>query len=132
MNPVIELCKQLGETLRSSEEFTRYDKARKACRDDRELQSKIDEFKVQKKVYDIESAKPDADTELVAVIKARLDELYDEVYSKEDMKEFTKAEDDFNILLNAVNMTISSYIAEQPMASEASCTHDCSTCPGCH
>lgn len=132
MNKVIELCKELGEALRASDEFARYDAARKNCREDHELQSKIDEFKVQKKVYDTESAKSDVDAELVAVIKARLDTLYDEVYSKENMKEFTKAEDDFNILLNAVNMTISSYIAEQPMATEASCTHDCSTCSGCH
>ena len=42
------------------------------------------------------------------------------------------AEDNFNILLNAVNMTITSYISEQPAAAEGGCTHDCSTCSGCH
>ena len=131
-NEVLDLCRKLGEALRQSPEFTRYNEARAVCRADKELQSKIDEFKVQKKIYDTESAKPDADPELVAVIKGRLDELYDEVYSKDIMTEFSSAEDDFNLLLNAVNMTITSYISEQPYSAEGSCTHNCSTCGGCH
>lgn len=132
MNKVLDLCRELGEALRESEEFTRYQAARAACRADHELEAKINEFKVQKTVYDTESAKPDADPELVAAIKGRLDELYDEVYAKDIMKDFTKAEDDFNILLNAVNMTITSYISEQPYQAEGSCTHNCASCSGCH
>ena len=87
---------------------------------------------MKKKVYDVESAREDHDEDMLAVIKKRLDTLYEEIYATDLMKEFTVAEDNFNILLNAVNMTITSYISEQPATAQGGCTHDCSTCSGCH
>lgn len=128
------MSKKLGEALKNSEEFKKYQAAREKCRADRELEAKINEFKIQKKVYDAENARENHDEEMLAVIKNRLDTLYDEVYSTDIMKDFTVAEDNFNILLNAVNMTISSYITEIPYSAEGEggCTHDCSSCAGCH
>ena len=129
---IIELSKKLGEALRSSDEFKKYQDAREKCRADKDLEAKINEFKIQKKVYDTENERADHDEDMLAAIKNRLDILYEEVYSKDIMKEFTAAEDNFNILLNAVNMTITSYISEQPYSAQGECTHDCSTCHGCH
>lgn len=129
---IIELSRKIGQALRDSEEFKKYAEAREKCRADKALEEKINEFKIQKKVYDIESGRENPDEEMVAVIKKRLDQLYEEVYETEIMKEFNAAEDAFNILLNAVNMTISSYISEQPYSADGACTHDCSTCSGCH
>lgn len=129
---IIELSKKLGEALRNSDEFKKYQQAREACRANHELEEKINEFKIQKKVFDTESSRETPDAEMVEVIKARMDTLYEEINAYEDMKAFTVAEDNFNILLNAVNMTITSFIAEQPVTSGGECTHDCSTCHGCH
>ncbi len=129
---IIQLSRQLGEALRNSEEFAKYQAARDKCRENHELEEKINEFKVQKRIYDTENERENHDEDMLGVIKQRLDTLYDEIYSTELMKEFTVAEDNFNILLNAVNMTITSYISEQPQAAEGACTHDCSTCKGCH
>ncbi len=125
---IIELSKKLGEALRASDAFKAYIKAQDACKEDKALEAKINEFKIQKKIYDIESEKEEVDEDVVAVIKDRLDTLYEEIYSTEIMKEFTKAEDEFNILLNAVNMTITSYISTQTPSSHGGCTHDCSSC----
>ena len=129
---IIEIAKKLGELLRESDEFKKYQEARDNCRADSELEGKINEFKIQKKVYDTEFAREGHDEDMLAAIKARLDTLYEEINEKEIMQQFNVAEDNFNILLNAVNMTISSYITEQPYAAEGSCSHDCSKCSGCH
>ncbi|MBR5527774.1 MAG: YlbF family regulator, partial [Clostridia bacterium] len=123
---IIELSRKLGEALRNSEEFAKYQAAREKCRENHELEEKINEFKVQKRIYDTEDARENHDEDMLAVIKQRLDELYEEINSTETMKEFNAAEDNFNILLNAVNLTITSYISEQPQAAEGACTHDCS------
>lgn len=129
---IIELSKKLGEALRASEEFKTYQALREACRADHALKAKIDEFKIQKKIYDMEGEKDDRDEEMLGVIKKRMDELYEEVYATDLMKRFSVAEDNFNILLNAVNMTISSYITEQAASgTSAACTHDCASCAGC-
>ncbi len=135
MNKVIENAKLLGQSLKDSDEFKIYKEAQKACLEDRELTAKINEFKVQKKVLDNENEKSaeERDADILAMIKSRLDALYNEIYSYDIMKQFTKAEDDFNILMNAVNMTITSYINDASVSSESSsCTHNCSTCGGCH
>ena len=129
---IIEQAKKLGELLRESDEFKKYQEARDNCRKDSELEAKINEFKIQKKVYDTEFAREGHDEDMLSVIKQRLDTLYEEINEKDIMKQFNIAEDNFNILLNAVNMTISSYITEQPYAAEGSCSHDCSKCSGCH
>ncbi len=129
---IIEVAKKLGELLRESEEFKKYEEARDNCRADHDLEAKINEFKIQKKVYDTEAARDGHDEDMLSVIKQRLDTLYEEINSTDIMKEFNIAEDNFNILLNAVNMTISSYITEQPYAAEGACSHDCSKCSGCH
>lgn len=129
---IIELSKKLGEALRNSDVFKAYVKAQDDCKNDSALEAKINEFKIQKKIYDLESEKEEVDADVVAVIKDRLDTLYEEIYSTDIMKAFTAAEDELNILLNAVNMTITSYISTQSPSSQGGCTHDCSSCSaGC-
>jgi len=67
--------------------------------------------------------------------------LYSEITNDPEMKAYNKAEDDLNILMTAINMTITSYINPQDIATpgdaaygdeEGGCTHNCSTCKGCH
>lgn len=70
-----------------------------------------------------------------------LEVLYKQITENPQMKAYTKAEEDLNLLMNAVNMTISSYIGAEEYTSDAEaddedgeggCTHNCSTCRGCH
>ena len=69
---------------------------------------------------------------------------YKEINDMEDMKKYAKAEEDLNILMTAVNMTISSFLGAEEYANNANfdencedegsdgCTHNCATCRGCH
>lgn len=140
------LARQIGEKLKDSVQYKTFCETRDKCKQNAALKAKLDEFNVQKKIYDIESAKGDEnDTQLLDAISARMETLYSEITSHPEMKAYNMAEENLNILLNAINMTITSYISPENLTSEkqyddfedgveggAECTHNCATCKGCH
>ncbi len=144
MNELMKLARELGEKLAESNEYKNFCETRDKCKANPTLKAKLEEFKVQKKVYDIESAKGEEnDMQLLDAVSARMETLYSEITSHPEMKEYNKAEETLNILLNAINMTITSYITPETLTSEkeyddfedgqeGGCTHNCSTCKGCH
>ena len=140
-NEIITLARQLGEALKSCEEYKAFCETRDAMRQNVVLKEQLDEFKVQKSVLEVEKEKGEPDEHVVDVLSARLEVLYKQITENPQMKAYTKAEEDLNLLMNAVNMTISSYIGAEEYTSdtdaddedgEGGCTHNCSTCRGCH
>ncbi|MBP3580845.1 MAG: YlbF family regulator [Clostridia bacterium] len=140
---IIELARALGEKLADSQQYKNFCETRDKCKANTILKAKLDEFKVQKKVYDIESQKEENDENLLDAISARMETLYSEITQHPEMKAYTKAEDELNVLMSAINMTITSYISPENLTSETQyddsddeenggCTHNCSTCKGCH
>lgn len=141
-NKIIVLAKELGEALKASAEYNAFCTARDNMKKNEELKAKLDEFKVQKAVLDVEKEKPDADEHVVDVLSSRVEVLYKEINDIAEMKAYSKAEDDLNILMTAVNMTISSFLGAEDYSNNADfdcededsdgCTHNCATCRGCH
>ena len=140
-NEILPLAKQLGEALKNCEEYKTFCETRDAMRQNIVLKEQLDEFKVQKSVLEVEKEKAEPDEHVVDVLSARLEVLYKQITENPQMKAYSKAEEDLNLLMNAVNMTISSYIGAEEYTSEADaddedgeggCTHNCSTCRGCH
>lgn len=140
-NEIITLARQLGEALKNCEEYKTFCETRDAMRQNVVLKEQLDEFKVQKSVLEVEKEKAEPDEHVVDVLSARLEVLYKQITENPQMKAYSKAEEDLNLLMNAVNMTISSYIGAEEYTSEADaddedgeggCTHNCSTCRGCH
>ncbi len=136
---IIDIARQLGQKLTESDEYNNFCKTRDKMRDNKELKVRLEEFKIQKSVLDIEKEKPDAEQSLIDAISARVDELYEEITNNPDMKAYNQAEEDLNLLMTAINMTITSYISPENLANNATmceddenCTHNCSTCSGCH
>lgn len=148
MNDMMSLARALGEKLQESVQYKTFCETRDACKQNPKLKAKLDEFNVQKKIYDIESSKGDEnDTQLLDAISARMEVLYAEISEDPEMKAYTRAEENLNILLGAINMTITSYISPENLTSEkqyddfedgveggadSTCTHNCATCKGCH
>lgn len=137
-NEIMSLASALGQALKNCEEYKSFCQTRDVMRKNVILKEKLDEFKVQKSVLEVEKEKSQPDEHVVEVLSARLEVLYKEITSDEQMKAYSKAEEDLNLLMNAVNMTISSYIGGEEYSSEASdnaegeCTHNCASCHGCH
>lgn len=140
---IIELARALGEKLAESPQYKAFCETRDKCKENALLKAKLDEFKVQKSVYDIENAKAEKDEKLLDAVNSRMEILYGEITQHPEMKAYTRAEDALNVLMSAINMTITSYISPETLTNDAEngdfdeecgegCTHDCSTCRGCH
>ncbi len=147
MMELIELARALGEKLAESQQYKTFCETRDKCKANMELKKKLDEFKVQKKVFEIENEKEEKDENLLDAINSRMEILYSEITEHPEMKAYTQAEESLNVLMSAINMTITSYISPENLTSEkeyddyedgreggaeGGCTHDCSTCKGCH
>lgn len=126
---VFELAITLGKALKEDERLVRMDAARQAYEQDPALKQLMTEYDVQQKAIQ-EVASADApDTQLIESIQNRINQLYDEIMTAPVYKELLAAQEAVNELMNAVNNTITFAITgEMP----SSCTHDCSTCGGCH
>ena len=103
---VFELAITLGKALKKDERLVRMDAARKAYEEDPTLKTLMTEYDVQQKAIQQVASAEDFDPQLLQSIQNRINEL-----------------------MNAVNNTITFAITgEMP----SNCTHDCSTCGGCH
>ena len=126
---IFELAAELGKALKADERLVKLEEAKKAYEGNKTLQRNIVEFDVQQKALQGEMVKPEKDTMFIEVIQKRIDELYKMITEDADFVALNDAQAVVNELMNSVNTTITYNITgEMP----SSCTHDCSTCGGCH
>lgn len=126
---IFELAAELGKALKADERLVKLEEAKKAYEENKTLQRNIVEFDVQQKALQQEMIKPEKDTMFIEVIQKRIDELYNLITEDSDFVALNDAQAVVNELMNSVNTTITYNITgEMP----SSCTHDCSTCGGCH
>ena len=126
---IFEIAAELGKALKADERLVKLEDAKKAYEENKTLQRNIVEFDVQQKALQGEMVKPEKDTIFIEVIQKRIDELYKMITEDEAFVALNDAQAVVNELMNSVNTTITYNITgEMP----SSCTHDCSTCGGCH
>ena len=126
---IFELAAELGRTLKNDKRLIALEEARKAYENDERLSRLLTEYEVQQKAMQNEAVKEQREEVLIKMIQDRIDALYDEIVSSEPYKALEAAQKEVNDLMELVNSTITFNITgEQPSA----CTHDCSTCGGCH
>lgn len=126
---IFELAVELGKTLKADARLVKMEEARKAYEADERVARLVTEYEVQQKAMNEEAAKPDRSDEVIRLIQARIDALYTQIVDSETYKNLEKAQKEVNDLMNMVNSTITFQITgEEPSA----CTHNCSTCGGCH
>ena len=128
---IIALANALGQQIAESEEMKRLETAKNAYTQDAELQAKVSEYEADRLALGQEFAKnPDeADQRAIADIRARMEELTREITANANYAEFAEAQKAVNAIMTAVNNEIKFCITgERP----TECTHDCSTCSGCH
>ena len=126
---VFELAITLGKALKEDERLVRMENARKAYEEDPTLRQLTTEYDVQQRAIQKVASAEDFDPQLMESIQNRIGELYDQIMAAPVYVELLAAQEEVNELMNAVNNTITFAITgEMP----SNCTHDCSTCGGCH
>ena len=126
---IFELAAELGKKLKEHARLVALEDAKKAYEDNAELKKYMIEYEVQQKAMQAEVARADRDLQMIEAIQKRIDELYRLIAEHPVFAELNRVQAEVNELMNAVNNTIMTQITgEQP----SGCTHNCSTCSGCH
>lgn len=131
MTKIIELAHLLGEEIAKSEEIKNLEAAKADFESDSQLQDKMHEYEAERLLLGQEFAKDvnDADQKAIADLRARIEELSSEIGTHPKYIRFAEAQRAMNSLMAEVNAEIKYCITgERP----SDCTHDCSTCKGCH
>ena len=131
MTKIIELAHTLGLAIAESDEIKALEIAKDAYEADADLQAKLSEYETDRKLLTEEFIKEDNDAkeEAVAKLRAHMEALAAEIVVNDKYVAFTNAQAGVNALMAEVNAEIKFCITgERP----STCTHDCSTCGGCH
>ena len=125
-----ELAAELGKEIKKDPRIEALSAARTAYETNTFLQSYMDEYETQQIAIEKEAAKgASADKLLIAKLQGRVDELYKLIIKNETFVKLSEAQTAVNELMEQVNNIITFNITgEMP----SSCTHDCSSCGGCH
>ena len=131
MTKIIELAHALGEEIAKSDEMKNLSEKKDAFEADADLQNKLKEYETERMLLGQEFSKESSEIDQIAVsnLKARIEELTKEISRNPLYISFAEAQNAVNNLMAEVNAEIKFCITgERP----AECTHDCSTCKGCH
>ena len=126
---IFELAAELGRTLKEDSRIIALDKAREAFDADANIVALMEEYQVQQQAIQQEAVKEERSEEVLNAIQDRIEAIYNQITESESYKALEAAQNEVNALMEAVNNTITfNLTGEEP----SSCTHDCSTCGGCH
>ena len=131
MTKIIELAHTLGLAIAESDEIKALEAAKDAYEADADLQAKLSEYETDRQLLTEEFIKEDNDAkeEAVAKLREHMEALAAEIVVNDKYVAFTSAQAGVNALMAEVNAEIKFCITgERP----STCTHDCSTCGGCH
>ncbi len=125
---VSELAKKLGEAIAASDEIKEQNLAKEAFESDTAVQNLIFEYNAQNAALSEEFKKEERDQEMIDVINRRIAELYNSIAGSESYLKYIAAQKKVNELMSSVNNEINREVYGEP----ENCTHDCSSCHGCH
>ena len=130
MTKIIELAHALGNEIAKSEEIANLERTKAAFDSDEALTAKMGEYEAERRLLGEEFSKntDEADQKAIADLRARIEELTREISSNPVYIAFAEAQNAMNRLMSEVNAEIKFCITGE----RDDCTHDCSTCKGCH
>ena len=131
MTKIIELAHMLGEEIAASDEIKNLEVAKDNFQKDVKLQEMMSEYETERKLLREEFSKDTEEADKIAItnLKARIEELSAKIVENDVYKAFASAQQALDELMASVNAEIKFCITgERP----SECTHDCSTCSGCH
>ena len=131
----IELARDFGRELQKDERYLAFNAARVASDEDEELQALIGEFNLKRMAINNEAQKEEQDEEKVRTLNEELRAAYNRIMANENMVRYNETKQELDLFVQRL-LTIISMCAEGEDPATAdynpSCTHDCSTCGGCH
>ncbi len=130
MNAIIEKAHELGLLIAASDEMRELERTKNTFDMDAELTALMSEYETERKLLGEEFSKPEGEADEIAIanLRARLEELTKIITTNPTYIAFSTAQDAVTKLMADVNAEIKFCITGE----RDNCTHDCSTCSGCH
>lgn len=136
MADVIKLARELGAALQADARYEKLMQARKVNDEDEALQNLIGEFNMIMLKAQQEAEKEEKDEAKMQEYNEQYVAAYQKIMANENMVAYQAAQSELEAVVNTVNGIIAmSLNGEDPMTCDPdaqNCTHDCSTCGGCH
>ncbi len=126
MQEVLLKARELGEAIQSSEGMKKVKDLELAQENDEEAKALLQEFNLNRMnlARDMQNGKLKREEAI-----RKNNEAFDAMLKKSQViADYIAAKNEFDALVNQVNQIINFYITGQ----DPNCTHDCSTCGGCH
>lgn len=124
---IMELAAQIGNQIKESPEGKTFLEAKKAYEGSLEINNALMEYQIQQQA--LEQINEETEADVMTRIDDRLTELYTFITEHPLFKAYEAAEMNLNGIIQKVQATI---IAQVTGKLPSECTHDCSTCGGCH
>lgn len=124
---IFSLAAELGKAIKEDERMIRMEKAKKEYESDPRIFELLTEYRVQQEALTSIGDGDKIDPDTVTRIQDRIDEIYAEITTNPKFIELDEAQTAVNELIENVNNTI-----RFNATGEMPCTHDCSSCGGCH
>ena len=123
---IFEKTRELGQMIQDSDEMKAFKEAEANQQNDEATQEAMKEFNLNRLnlARDMQNGKLSREEAVEKNNKA-----FEELCEKAPLvKEYVDAKEKFDSMVNQINTIINFYIT----GSTGECTHDCSTCGGCH
>ena len=124
---IFELATELGKAIKADERMIRMEKAKEAYESSEKIGNLMMEYGIQQQALTTMGDGEQIDTDALSRIQDRIDEIYAEITMDPIFKELDEAQQAVNELMESVNNTIMFNAT-----GNTPCTHDCSSCSGCH
>lgn len=134
----IEAARKLGVAIQSDERFVKFEEARKANDEDKELQTFIGDFNITRMELDkvLQEGEGNPEEDKVKELNEKLRDMYSKIMTNPAMTAYNEAKMGMDELVNQVNAIISASLqGEDPLSVDPeahNCSGSCSTCGGCH
>lgn len=129
--------RELGKEIQADERFSALKKAAAANDADEMLQKDMQEMQLLSLKYQQEAEKgEEMSKERIEELQKQYQDLYDKVMAGENMKNYSLAAAEMEKMAQYISSMIGLFFdGQDPETCQIpadSCTHDCSTCGGCH
>lgn len=131
----IKTARELGKAIQADERYKNYIAAKDKNDTDEVLQNLIGEFNLQRENLTREASKSDKDQEKIDNLNDKMRETYNQIMSNENMRKFSAAKAEIDMLINYVNQIIAMCCdGQDPDTCEPAapkCGSGCGSCGGC-
>ena len=124
---IYALAAQLGQAIKEDERMIRMEKAKAVYESSDKIGNLMMEYGIQQEALTTMGDGDEIDTDALTRIQDRIDEIYAEITTDPIFRELDEAQAAVNELMETVNNTIMFNAT-----GKTPCSHDCSTCGGCH